>query len=530
MHPRTEVIQSGKVRNLDVTESLTYQGTAFVPSAATDEKSKVSSNDTTAGYLNGKLVAGTNITLTENNNGGNETLTISAAGGGGGEPGIGTVFVGNISPYTALFNTVVNNANKWIYVQGQQNFYKNGMLGYEYAGSFPTATQSNQYRLVFVSNGVAYVGNNASSFYYTSTNGTSWSTSVLENAGSGTFKFRSAQSSMMCRDFSNGDVYQFTPLTSQYMYKISGNTITRTTLPLSNQFESYLSNTITASNGVVSITKISGLTGARSRWYSSDFINWQEATLVAGQSSLSSMENDSFFAVSGTNTVWFKNNAGTTQYISFDSGVTYNQYTWPHNSTGHLEFSNGTYIYANNYGTIYTTTDFSTWTTISTGFGNNICSLFVEGNEVFALAHGTATSSLVYSANSGATWSSLTTNLPSQQQKFIRKVGSTYYMITRDANSGLNARMSLYSSTDRTNWTLIFTTYTTLSTTDSNYRQKYAENPSQYNFNWCMDVVNNNVVVVTGRSMHYYDGTSWTQESEAVAFISAAANGFFKVA
>ena len=83
MHPRTEVIQSGKVRNLDVTESLTYQGTPFVPSAATDEKSKVSSNDTTPGFLNGKLVAGTNITLTENNNGGNETLTISAAGGGG---------------------------------------------------------------------------------------------------------------------------------------------------------------------------------------------------------------------------------------------------------------------------------------------------------------------------------------------------------------------------------------------------------------------------------------------------------------
>lgn len=48
----------------------------------TDEKVKVSSNDTTAGYLNGKLVAGTGITLTENNNGGNETLTIAATGSG----------------------------------------------------------------------------------------------------------------------------------------------------------------------------------------------------------------------------------------------------------------------------------------------------------------------------------------------------------------------------------------------------------------------------------------------------------------
>lgn len=39
----------------------------------------VSSNDTTPGYLNGKLVAGSNVTLTENNNGGNETLSIAAS-------------------------------------------------------------------------------------------------------------------------------------------------------------------------------------------------------------------------------------------------------------------------------------------------------------------------------------------------------------------------------------------------------------------------------------------------------------------
>lgn len=43
----------------------------------TDEVAKVSSNDTTAGYLNGKLVAGSGIGFTENNNGGNETLTIA---------------------------------------------------------------------------------------------------------------------------------------------------------------------------------------------------------------------------------------------------------------------------------------------------------------------------------------------------------------------------------------------------------------------------------------------------------------------
>lgn len=47
----------------------------------TDEKSKVSSNDTTAGYLENKLLAGSNITLTTNNDGGNETITIASAGG-----------------------------------------------------------------------------------------------------------------------------------------------------------------------------------------------------------------------------------------------------------------------------------------------------------------------------------------------------------------------------------------------------------------------------------------------------------------
>lgn len=45
--------------------------------ASIPQKSKVSANDSTGGYLNGKIVAGTGITVTENNDGGNETLTIT---------------------------------------------------------------------------------------------------------------------------------------------------------------------------------------------------------------------------------------------------------------------------------------------------------------------------------------------------------------------------------------------------------------------------------------------------------------------
>lgn len=45
-----------------------------------DKLASVSSNDTTPGYLNGKLVAGTGIALQENNDGGNETLEVSGSG------------------------------------------------------------------------------------------------------------------------------------------------------------------------------------------------------------------------------------------------------------------------------------------------------------------------------------------------------------------------------------------------------------------------------------------------------------------
>lgn len=47
-----------------------------------ERKVKVSVNDSTAGYLNGKLVAGDGVEFTENNNGSNETLTIAVTATG----------------------------------------------------------------------------------------------------------------------------------------------------------------------------------------------------------------------------------------------------------------------------------------------------------------------------------------------------------------------------------------------------------------------------------------------------------------
>ena len=64
-----------------VVDSKGRVSSAVGGSASTDEKVKISSGDTTAGRLDAKLVAGTNITITKLNPGVDEQLSISAAGG-----------------------------------------------------------------------------------------------------------------------------------------------------------------------------------------------------------------------------------------------------------------------------------------------------------------------------------------------------------------------------------------------------------------------------------------------------------------
>ena len=83
--PTSSLDEGDLFYNTTSNELKYYNGSAWVAIVSdTDVKVSVSSNDTTPGFLNGKLVAGTNVSLTERNDGGNETLTIAASGASAG--------------------------------------------------------------------------------------------------------------------------------------------------------------------------------------------------------------------------------------------------------------------------------------------------------------------------------------------------------------------------------------------------------------------------------------------------------------
>ena len=76
----TQLGESGDTITIPAGATITNNGTATGFDTDTNDKVKVSANDTTPGFLNGKLVAGTNISLTEGSDGGNETLTAALSG------------------------------------------------------------------------------------------------------------------------------------------------------------------------------------------------------------------------------------------------------------------------------------------------------------------------------------------------------------------------------------------------------------------------------------------------------------------
>ncbi len=175
--------------NLTVTGNVVFNDGTSMSTAAgggTDQSVKVSSNDTTAGFLNGKLVAGSNITLTEGSDGGNETLTIAAAGGGGGG-GISNVVEdtspqlgGSLDVQTNYIITATSNRNVEVAAHGTGKFVVRGNTN---PGAIALNCENNSHAIVVKS------PNHASGGNYELTLPTADAAGALVSNGSGTLSF-----------------------------------------------------------------------------------------------------------------------------------------------------------------------------------------------------------------------------------------------------------------------------------------------------------------------------------------------------
>lgn len=101
--------------------------------APNQNKVKVSSNDTTTNYLENKIVAGANITITVLNEGGNETLSIESSGGGGTSSG------GGGNPFWYIDGALTTYENVW----SSYIMTSTGTISYAYIHCKDTGTSGN---------------------------------------------------------------------------------------------------------------------------------------------------------------------------------------------------------------------------------------------------------------------------------------------------------------------------------------------------------------------------------------------------
>ena len=131
----TQLGESGDTITIPSGATITNNGTATGFGSADTEKVKVSANDTTAGFLNGKLVAGTNISLTEGSDGGNETLTAAFSGNlNASVINAGTIATARLGSGTASSST---------FLRGDSTFASAGETNTPYFNAVSTTVSDN---------------------------------------------------------------------------------------------------------------------------------------------------------------------------------------------------------------------------------------------------------------------------------------------------------------------------------------------------------------------------------------------------
>jgi len=122
--------------NTTVNQLKYYNGSSWSGIGVnTDETVKVSANDTTNGYLNGKLVAGTGISFVENNDGSNETLTINSS--------LNYPTISSIAPDTITNNatSVVITGTNFVITPNVEIISTTGAISYPNSITRDSATQ-----------------------------------------------------------------------------------------------------------------------------------------------------------------------------------------------------------------------------------------------------------------------------------------------------------------------------------------------------------------------------------------------------
>jgi hypothetical protein len=118
-----------------------------------------------------------------------------------------------------------------------------------------------------------------------------------------------------------------------------------------------------------------------------------------------------------------------------------------------LAYYNGTYVAVGDFGTIQTSTDLAVWTTQTSGLisasTNIIQKLIHDGTRWIAVGQGTGSVGIFLTSTDAVTWTNLSANLPATTMIYqIASSGSTYVIGVNDG-----APKILYSTNGGTSWT-----------------------------------------------------------------------------
>jgi len=459
-----------------------------------DQLVKVSSNDTTAGYLEGKLVAGTNITLTTNSEGANETITIDAAGGGGGSLPLWSEITGasyhnlnqGVTDYPLIpkaWDDLYGNRpgvwvdttqfyrddiNKVITAQATSALFNRWIGGY-----------TNDSKLLIYEMGDSPVAQ-------TTSDGASFSLVDLPTCGG---KYQAISSK-------TGDLH-ILARNHEYWYSTDGYTWTKGAKHASSA--NWYSRLVPLGiiNGRTIFRATSGAYGdtmTRKIIATSDHVNFTEL--------LSLPINTQLIAHYTSNGELYLHSTGTSEFYHTSDGITMSTYYWPESNSHALDHLldklSSTYIFTY-LGAVWTSTDLVTWTQQSVTFPNARNSgtgVTVTNGVAFVAQSSTSLTDCLFTSIDGINWT---------QRNISATYNTAFASEYHDGKYFFATKARVFTSSDLSTWTL-----------EQTVAPQYTASTS--GFSWCLGSHRNYMYKLGSKlfytasngSLYVYDSGSWT--------------------